>query len=71
MIFVQRHFARLFIMRDLVDANVAASFFVKLIRSSDWHPMKVVVVNGEPTEVVNKDDEMMKQVRSPCVFPLV
>ncbi|XP_059644732.1 factor of DNA methylation 1-like [Cornus florida] len=45
-----------------VKASEQCSLWQERLKKPEWHPFKIVVVEGKPEEVINEDDEMLQNL---------
>nr|XP_043636580.1 factor of DNA methylation 1-like [Erigeron canadensis] len=57
-----------------IKAMELCSLWQDKLKNPEWHPMKVVLVNGAHEEVVNEDDELLRDLKAewgPRIFDAV
>lgn len=47
-----------------IKATELCSLWQDKLKNSEWHPMKVVAVDGAHKEVINEDDELLKNLKA-------
>ncbi|XP_074316861.1 factor of DNA methylation 1-like [Silene latifolia] len=47
----------------LIKASEACSLWQENLKDSAWHPYKIIHVDGNPQEIINEEDEKLKQLK--------
>ncbi|XP_074314956.1 factor of DNA methylation 1-like [Silene latifolia] len=47
----------------LIKAAEACSLWQENLKDSAWHPYKIILVDGNPQEIINEEDEKLKQLK--------
>ncbi|KAL8232296.1 hypothetical protein R6Q57_002074 [Mikania cordata] len=49
-----------------IKASELCSLWQEKLKNPEWHPVKVVAVDGTHKEVINEDDELLKALKAEC-----